>query len=190
MSTVNDALKSQIRNIETTYGRPIAGWIEIVRASGKTKHADVVGMLKEKYAMAHGAANRVSIVAREALGKQPTGGDSETDVVDGLYAGKKAALRPTHDKLLAAMHALGKDIEIAPKKGYLSLRRRKQFAMIKPAAGHVDLGLILEDAATTERLESAATFNALFTHRVRVREPRDVDGELVAWLKRAYTEAK
>ena len=189
MSTVDDALKSQIRNIEATYGRPIAGWIEIVRASSKTKHADVVAMLKDKYAMTHGAAHRVSIVAREAIGKGQTGGDSETNVVDSLYAGKKAALRPIHDKLLAVIHALGKDIEIAPKKGYLSLRRRKQFAMIKPAAGHVDVGLIL-DAATTERLESAATFNALFTHRVRVREPHDVDRELVAWLKRAYTGAK
>jgi len=190
MSTVDDALKSQTRNIEATYGRPIAEWIDVVRASGKTKHADVVAMLKGAHAMTHGAAHRVSIIAREALGTQQTRGDSETTVIDGLYAGKKAALRPIHNKLLAAVYVLGKDIEIAPKKGYLSLRRRKQFAMIKPAASHVDVGLTLDDAATTERLESAATFNALFTHRVRVRELRDVDGELAAWLKRAYTEAK
>ncbi|HEY0871189.1 MAG TPA: DUF5655 domain-containing protein, partial [Acidothermaceae bacterium] len=165
-------------------------WIDVIRASGKTKQADVVAMLKDDYALTHGAAHRVSLVAREALGTQQTRGDSETNVLDGLYAGKKTALRPIHNKLLAAVYALGKEIEIAPKKGYLSLRRRKQFAMIKPAAGHVDVGLILDDAATTERLESAATFNALFTHRVRLREPRDVDGELTAWLKRAYTEAK
>src|SRR5258708_3043159 len=130
MSTVDEALKSQIRNIEATYGRPITGWIEVVRASGKTKHTDVVAMLKDKYTMAHGAAHRVSIVAREALGNRQTLGDPETDIVDALYAGKKAALRPIHDKLLATILALGKDIEIAPKKGYLSLRRRKQVAMV------------------------------------------------------------
>jgi hypothetical protein len=35
-------------------------------------------------------------------------------------------------------------------------------------------------------LESAATFNALFTHRVRVRSTADVDDELVGWLTEAY----
>jgi uncharacterized protein DUF5655/uncharacterized protein DUF4287 len=189
MSSVDDALKSQIRNIETEYGRPIGEWIEVVRASGKTKHGDVVSMLKDKYAMTHGAAHRVSLVAREALGKAPNASGTQTPAVDALYAGKKAALRPIHDKLLASILAMGNDIEIAPKKGYVSLRRRKQFAMIKPAAGHLDVGLILEETAMTARLESAATFNALFTHRVRLSDPRHVDRQLMAWLKRAYAGA-
>lgn len=198
MSSVDDALKSQIRNIEATYGKKIGEWIEVIRASGKTKHSDVVSMLKGQHGMAHGAAHRVSIVAREALGRGAAASGAETAgaetagseaAVDALYAGKKAALRPIHDKLLTSILGLGKDIEVAPKKGYLSLRRRKQFAMIKPAASHVDVGLILEEIEVTERLESAATFNALFTHRVRVKEARHVDRELLAWLKRAYADA-
>jgi hypothetical protein len=85
---------------------------------------------------------------------------------------------------------LGPDIEVAPKKGYLSLRRRKQFAMIRPAARHVDLGLILPGRPVDARFESAANFNALFTHRVRVRSVDEVDRELVAWLKAAYDAAR
>ena len=80
-------------------------------------------------------------------------------------------------------------MEIAPKKGYLSIRRRKQFAMIKPAARHVDLGLILPATPVSDRLESAATFNALFTHRVRVQSTSDVDAELEGWLRKAYEAA-
>ena len=41
----------------------------------------------------------------------------------------------------------------------------------------------------TDRLESSATFNALFTHRVRVRSDDDVDAELVGWLRQAYDRA-
>jgi TfoX/Sxy family transcriptional regulator of competence genes len=63
------------------------------------------------------------------------------DVVDALDAGRKAELRPLHDHLMSAIDALG-EVEIAPKKGYLSLRRRKQSAMIEPSAvGRIDLGL-------------------------------------------------
>jgi hypothetical protein len=91
---------------------------------------------------------------------------------------------------MSAILAFGDDIELAPKKGYLSLRRRKQFAMIQPsAAGRIDLGLILGDLPAEARLESATGFNALFTHRVRVSNPADIDEQLIAWLRQAYDRA-
>jgi hypothetical protein len=37
-----------------------------------------------------------------------------------------------------------------------------------------------------ERLERAAFWDALFTHRVRVRSAGDVDAELLGWLRAAY----
>jgi Domain of unknown function (DUF5655) len=69
----------------------------------------------------------------------------------------------------------------------VSLRRKKQFAMIQPTtATRIDLGLILKDTPMTERLESAASFNALFTHRVRVSTINYVDEQVITWLKQAY----
>ncbi len=61
--------------------------------------------------------------------------------------------------------------------------------MIQPAAARVDVGLILKGVAVSERLESAASFNALFTHRVRVNTVEDIDDELEAWLREAYERA-
>jgi len=180
MPTVEEGLQAQIRNIEAAYGRPIESWIELIRASGLTKHNEVVAMLKSEHGMTHGAAHRVSLVARQAnAGEEPA----------DLYAGKRAALLPIHERLMAELRALGDDVELAQKSGYVSLRRRKQFAMIQPAAARVDLGLILKDVAPTTRLEPAAGFNALFTHRVRVTTPDEVDEELVAWLREAYGRA-
>ena len=90
---------------------------------------------------------------------------------------------------MAAILAFGPDIEVVPKKGYLSLRRRKQFAMIKPVAKHIDVGLILPNKPVSSGFESAATFNALFTHRVRVRSVADVEADLVSYLREAYDSA-
>jgi Domain of unknown function (DUF5655) len=62
--------------------------------------------------------------------------------------------------------------------------------MIQPsAAGRIDVGLILRDTPTGGRLESAAGFNTLFTHRVRVAGLLDLDAELIGWLKQAYDSA-
>ena len=130
MATVEQGLQAQIRNIEATYGKPMSDWLAIISASGLTKHTDVVTMLKKDYGMTHGAAHRVSLVAREQAAAAGPG----SDPVSALYAGKKASLRPLHDALMTTIQAFGDDIETAPKKGYLSVRRRKQFAIPGPPA--------------------------------------------------------
>jgi Domain of unknown function (DUF5655)/Domain of unknown function (DUF4287) len=189
MSTVDEGLEAQIRNIEQRYGKLLSEWIAIVRESGLTKHTDIVAMLKSQYSMSHGSAHRVALKAREAdaasIAKAAEA--SGRDPVAELYSGKKAGLKPLHEALMTAITTFGDDIELAPKKGYVSLRRKKQFAMIQPTtATRIDLGLILKDVPATERLETAASFNALFTHRVRVNTINDVDAQVIAWLKQAY----
>ena len=62
---VDAALQTQIRNIETTYGKPLDHWFAVIDASGLTKHNQVVAMLKADHGLAHGAAHRVSLLARQ-----------------------------------------------------------------------------------------------------------------------------
>ncbi len=188
MGSVDEALEAQIRNIEVKYGKPLSEWIAIISKSGISKHSEMIAMLKSQYGMSHGDANRVALRAREADAASiaRVAKASGRDPVDDIYSGKKADLKPIHDALMTAITAFGNDMELAPKKGYVSLRREKQFAMIQPAAARIDIGLILKDIPTTERLESAAGFNAMFTHRVRVNSINDVDEQLIAWLKQAY----
>jgi hypothetical protein len=188
MATVEDALQTQIRNIEATYGRSLREWFGLIEGSGLTKHTDVVALLKTKHGMAHGAAHRVSLLQRQsrAADSSPTGGGSEY----GLYEGKKADLRPLHDALLHVVKALGSDVDVVPKKGYLSVRRAKQFAMIQPTTStRIDVGLILKHTPIAGRLEDAQKFNALFTHRVRITGQSDIDAEFRRWLSAAYKAA-
>jgi hypothetical protein len=189
MATVEEGLQTQIRNIEATYGKAMSQWLEIIAASGLSKHNEVVSMLKSDYGMTHGAAHRVSLVSRQASAR-PAASSDPADPVGALYTGKKTALRPLHEALMTAITSFGDDVQLAPKRGYVSLRRRKQFAMLQPsAAGRIDVGLILPGEPARQRLEPAAGFNALFTHRVRVSSASDIDAELIAWLRQAYDRA-
>lgn len=186
MGTVDEGLEAQIRNIEERYGKPLSEWIAIIKESGITKHTDMVAMLKSQYGMSHGSAHRIALKAREAERANMIKAPGQ-DPVEEMYSGKKADLKPVHDALMTAINSFGNDIELTPKKGYVSLRRKKQFAMIQPTtATRIDIGVILKNVPTTERLESASSFNALFTHRVRVNTVTDVDEQLIAWLKQAY----
>ena len=112
------------------------------------------------------------------------------DPVGHLFKGDKDALRPLFEQVVAAAKALGSDVEIAPKKANVSLRRRKQFALLQPTTRtRLDLGLILRGTAPRGRLEPSGSFNAMFTHRVKLAVPADLDAELLTWLKDAYDEA-
>jgi Domain of unknown function (DUF5655)/Domain of unknown function (DUF4287) len=187
MATAEEGLAAQIRNIEERYGKAMPEWFALIAASGLTKHTEVVAMLKAEHGMTHGAAHRVSLLSRQAAAPAPTSADAATD---DLYTGKKASLRPLHDQLMTVIGGFGGDVATVPKKGYLSLRRRKQFAMIQPsAAGRLDLGLILPGVPPAGRLEPSGSFNALFTHRVRVTSADEIDAELTRWLRAAYANA-
>ncbi|CAL9501670.1 MULTISPECIES: DUF4287 domain-containing protein [unclassified Streptomyces] len=48
---------SYFPSIEKKYGRPIAEWKEVIRASGLTRHMELVGMLKTEHGLGHGHAN-------------------------------------------------------------------------------------------------------------------------------------
>lgn len=179
MTNVEQGIQSQLRNIERTYGKTIEELVRIVTSSGLTKHGDVVTMLKQRHGMAHAAAHRVSLVARSRQTPPAKDPESSSDPV----------LKEVYDRLMEAASSLGNDVESSPKTGYVSLRRRKQFAMLQAGKKWINLGLILPNHPPSKRLESAVKWNALFTHRVRVATTAEIDRELKTWLNEAYQAA-
>ncbi len=182
---VSAAIQSQIANLEAKTGKSFAEWLTIARSSGFSKHGEIVKFLKETHGIGHGYANLVAMRSLEANAPPPAAGDP----ADDLYTGAKAALRPIHDALMTALRGFGGDLEEAPKKGYLSLRRKKQLGLIQPAAGRVDLGLVLKGVEPSGRLEAAGSWNGMMTHRVRLAAASEVDAEVTGWLRQAFDAA-
>ena len=184
--TPEEMAASMIANLEEKTGKNLAGWLEITQASGLAKHGQIVKHLKAEHGMTHGYAN---LVAHETL-KPGAAPASETDLVDSQYSGAKADLRPIYDSLIEEISKFGGDLEVAPKKAYVSLRRNKQFGIIQPSTKtRVDVGINLKGTEPTERLEPSGSFNAMVSHRVRLGSPDEVDSELVSWLKKAFEES-
>ena len=177
---------AMIANMKDKTGKTLPQWLKVAGKSKLAKHGEIVGHLKAEHGLTHGFAN---LVAHHHLRSQD-GGAAPADPVAAQYAGKKEALRPIYDKLVKLATGLGQDVEVAPKKSYVSLRRSKQFAIVQPStATRVDLGLNLKGDAPTGRLEASGSFNAMVSHRVRLESKKDVDAEVKRWLKEAYARA-
>ena len=149
------------------------------------KHGEMVSFLKSKHGMGHGYANLVALSVK--------GGGTLTqseDPVGDQYAGAKAALRPIYDAILSAVQKFGSDVEVAPKKANVSLRRSKQFALVQPStAARMDVGINLKGVSPAGRLEASGSFSSMVSHRVRLESVKGVDKELIGWLKQAYDQA-
>jgi hypothetical protein len=179
--------QAMIANLEEKTGKGLPEWLKVIRASQRTRHGDIVKLLKAEYGVTHGYANQIALQALRPADAPAPGSDG---LVESQYAGAKAALRPIYEGLVALVRQFGSDVELAPKKGYVSLRRSKQFALIQPStATRVDVGINLKGQAPTARLEASGSFNAMVSHRVRVSSVAEVDAELADWLRQAYDAA-
>jgi len=180
---VNAATRSMIDNMPARTGRSLEEWFVVLDAHPYEKHGQGLAFLKSEHGMSHGFANLVVARHRERGSAPATG----VDLIDAQYSGAKADLRPIYERIVAAVATFGDDVEIAPKKTLVSLRRRKQFALVEaPSATRVQLGLNLRGAAPTERLRGAG---GMCTHRVDVRGAEEVDDELIGWMRAAYALA-
>lgn len=181
------ATQSMIRNLEEKTGRTLAEWVTLLHGSGKEKHGEMVSWLKAEHGLTHGYANLVALTARGSVG----GDEGPTEEKEeALFTGRKADLRPIYERVREVLTGLGSDIEASPKKTYVSFRRKKQFAVVQPStATRLDVGLNLKGVEPSGRLESAAGFSAMCTHRVRLETVGEVDDELAGWLRRAYEGA-
>ncbi len=184
MATPEEMAATMVANLKEKTGKTLKQWLVLTKKSGLEKHGQIVKLLKEEHGVTHGFAN---LIAHESLGGAPSATKSAGDLVSAQYSGKKAELRPIYDALIAAISKFGKDVEISPKKAYVSLRRNKQFALIQPStATRVDVGLNLKGEPPTKRLEASGSFSAMCTHRVRIENKKDINAELTKWLKQAY----
>ena len=184
------AKATQIENIQKKTGKSMEELTELIESSGLTKHGEIRSMLMEKLGLGYGDATMliqfalkkdVQIIVQEK-------GLTTEDVLDEIYSGPKAGLRPIHDKLMSAINQFG-EFEVAPKKGYVSLRRKRQFAMLGPATNtRVELGINSKDLDTDERLLEQPA-GSMYNYKVRLTDPEQVDETIISWVFRAYEKA-
>ena len=175
-----------IENIPEKTGKTLEEWKALLAASGLDKHKAMMDHLKGDHGLTHGYANLIVLKFREA----DAGSHAEEDLIAAQYAKGKEHLKPIYDTLTAALQGFGKDVELAPKKAYVSVRRKKQFAILQASTkSRFDLGLNLKGKAPEGNLEAAGSWNTMCTHRVKLADASEIDASVLGWLKEAYEAA-
>ncbi len=186
MTDLDKATATQLANIEKRTGKTLAELVAHVQTSPLEKVGALRDMLKADLGMGHGDANLIVHVAKHGLPSESAAAPDEA--LDSIYTGPKADLRPIHDAIMAKVSRFG-PFEIAPKKSNVSLRGKKQFALIGPATKtQVEVGFNMKDVKATERLVAIPP-GGMCNYKVRLSSVDEVDAELLGWLRHAYDSA-
>jgi predicted transport protein len=184
--SIKKAIANQMKNLEDKTGKKLDEWKAIVNNSGLSKHGEIVTMLKEKYGLGHGYAN---MLVHESKQSSSMAVENQDELVTEQYKGKEE-MKKWYDMIIEKIQALGDDVELSPKKAYVSVRRKKQFAIIQPSTKtRMDIGLNIKNVPVEGKLEAAGSWNTMCTHRIKVESEKDINKDVFSWIKQAYEQA-
>lgn len=183
---MDQAEKTMIDNLKSNTGKSLEEWVKIVRGKSFAKHGEIIKYLKEEHAFTHGFANLVALKSR---GSDAGSVENKDELIEKQYKGKEQ-FKPLYDRLLAEILGFGKDIEVSPKNNYVSLRRKKQFAILSPVTKtRFEIGLILKGQDPQGVLESITAANSMCSHKINLTSEKDITPEVMGWIKKAYEGA-
>jgi len=183
---INKALQTMLENLKKNSGKSLEQWIKIVKKQNFEKHGEYLKYLKGEHGLTHGYANLISMKARAADAGSV---DDKESLITAQYSNKES-LRPIYDKLHKAIMKFGKDVEVSPKKAYVSMRRKKQFAMLIPATkNRFEVGLNLKGVKGKGMLEEITKANSMCSHKINILDPKEVNKEVIDWIRKSYDAA-
>lgn len=189
MADLDKTVETMLKNIEVKTGKSLSDFAKVITKSGLTKHGELRSMLMEKFDLGHGQANMLVHLALKSDGQSAAlaKGLSPDDALGEIYADKPELLG-IHEKILQVLAKLG-DYEAAPKKGYISYRRKKQFVMVGPKTKTaLEVGLAAKSLPADARLKEMPPAS-MCRYTTRVSSTAEVDAALRGWIKASYDEA-
>jgi hypothetical protein len=185
-------MQDWIASLPAKTGRSLPQWMAFIKKEGPAGEEGRRDWLKKEHGL---GTNYAGWLAARSVGKSKEDEDPEAylrdcpKVIDAMYVGKKAALRPLHDKLVKLGLSIGKEAKVCPCSTIVPLFRNHVFAQIKPSTNtRIDLGLALGDTEAPKRLIDTGGFakKDRITHRIAITAMEDIDSEVEEWLKVAY----
>jgi predicted transport protein len=182
---MDKAVLKMLENLKEKTGHSLEEWKAVIAKQSLAKHGEIVKFLKEKHNVTHGYASEIAL---KVLGSDA---DSTTDT-DALivtqYTGKEH-LKSFYDKLIAEIQKFGGAFEVAPKKTYVSLKRKKQFIILNPASKtRFEIGFNLKGVAPKGKLEAEKP-NGICSHKINLSDIKEIDKEVIDWIRMAFDNA-
>jgi predicted transport protein len=182
---MDKAASTMLENLKAKTGHSLDEWKTLIAKKKFSKHGEIVKFLKEEHQVTHGYASEIAL---KVLASDAASATDTDELVENQYKGKEH-LKPYYDKLIAEVQNFGGEFEIAPKKTYVSLKRKKQFIVLNPASKtRFEIGFNLKGVDPKGKLEAEKP-NGICSHKINLSAITEIDEEVIDWIRMAFDKA-
>lgn len=176
--------KEFIESLATTTGRDLAAWLAEIDSSGIAKRNDVIAWLKSDRGFGH--MNASLLAGIHANGGKPVYGDT-SELLENQFA-KAESMRPLFDQLITFVAEHLGSATVLPKKTYVSILEKREFAAINIKKSELRLGLDLGDRPFDDVVSKSRLSGPMprISHQVVIISDAQLDDALAALLRESY----
>ncbi len=174
---------AQKEKLRKDTGKTFQQWVGLARKQGPESHRELTAWLRSEHKLKSMLA---WWIASSATHQDEPDYDDPVKLVDALYSGSKAALRPLHEKVVDAALELGNDVLVTSCKTMVPIYRKHVFAELRPVEGGVEVAMALGSAPSKRFEPVRRNAGDRLTHRIVLSAAGDLDREFSRALRSAY----
>lgn len=185
--TSGEIEKDFIDNLKSTTSKDLKGWIAEINTLGTRKRNDIIKILKEKHGFGHMNASLLAGIFLN--GGNPVYGNTD-ELLEKQFS-KGEQMRPVYESLIQFVQKNFPDATVLPKKTYVSVLEKREFAAINIKATELRIGLDLGDRPFDDRISKAKLTGPMprMSHMVVIDNVKSIDETLVRLLKESFSRS-
>ncbi len=182
--TSGEIEKEFIEGLKASTGKDLKTWLADVKKSGIEKRNDIVKWLKEKEGFGHMNANLLTGIYLN--NGQPVYG-SEDNLLENQFV-KCETMKPLFEELKKAILEWDSEVQFLPKKTYVSILKKREFAAINIKPKELRFGLDLGDMPFTETVQKSKLTGPMprISHMLVLTDASQLTKEFYSLLKTSH----
>lgn len=182
--TSGEIEKEFLDDLKNSTGRNLKEWLAQIAASGVSKRNDIIKWLKEKNGFGHMNASLLTGV--HLNGGRPVYGSTD-DLLNNQFT-RAVEMRPLYNSLTSFLKKHFPNSTVLPKKTYVSILERREFAAINIKPKELRLGFDLGDRAFDETVTKSKLSGPMprISHMLVITDKAQLNSDLVELLRLSH----
>ncbi len=174
-----------IDNLKTSTKKDLNGWLAEIRNLGISKRNDIINALKTDYGFGHMNASLLAGIYLN--GGKPVYGSTD-DLLENQFA-KAAAMREIYESVIDFVKENFPGVTVLPKKTYVSILEKREFAAINIKPKELRIGFDLGDRPLDDVVSKSKLTGPMprISHMVVVTEQKQLNAEILNLLRESHS---